>query len=474
MTNDVIFETLRRFDVFKLVPDDELRWLVSKSALSLFEEGDVYIKRGEPIIYAGIVLSGRIEFRVEQDGQWRQAIAIETGQVTGALPYSRLSDARATGFIVQPTAVLLFSKDHFKEMTEKHYALTQAFVSIMLDRTREFTENMQQQEKLVSLGKLSAGLAHELNNPAAAIVRSAARLKRHLSETPESFKRIIQVKMSPEQVDTLNAMLFAKLDTSKQKPLSLLERTALEDDLRDWFDAHQFVCSDDNANDERVEIFADFQITTDDLDKVAAEFSGEELFTALEWWEGVLNTEQYVRDIHEAASRIKKLVDAVKGYSHMDKAVEKEPVDVREGIESTLAMLGYKLREKHIQVRQDYPAALPKIIGYAGELNQVWTNLIDNAIDAVGEKGTIDIRAVPEKDVVKISIIDDGEGIPKELLGKIFDPFFTTKPVGKGTGLGLDIVKKIVAKHNGFIKVKSERGKTEFELCFPTAPTKNG
>jgi signal transduction histidine kinase len=470
MTHDAIFESLRRFDIFKLVPDAELEWLISKSTLSLFEAGDLYIKRGEPIVYAGVVLNGRIEFRVEQEGQWRQAISVETGQVTGALPYSRLSDARATGFIVQPTAVLRFSKDHFREMTQTHYALTQAFVSVMLDRTREFTENIQQQEKLVSLGKLSAGLAHELNNPAAAIVRSAARLKRHLSETPESFKRIIQAKMSPEQVDALNAILFAKLDTSKLKPLSLLERTALEDDLRDWFDAHKFVCSDDDANDERAQIFADFQITTNDLDAVAQEFSGQELFTALEWWEGVLNTEQYVRDIHEAASRIKKLVDAVKGYSHMDKAVEKEPVDVREGVESTLAMLSYKLREKRVQVLSDFPAdALPKILGYAGELNQVWTNLIDNAIDAVGEKGSIHIRAVLEKDIVRISIIDDGEGIPKEILNKIFDPFFTTKPVGKGTGLGLDIVKKIVTKHNGSIKVKSARGKTEFELCFPIA-----
>jgi signal transduction histidine kinase len=247
----------------------------------------------------------------------------------------------------------------------------------------------------------------------------------------------------------------------------MLQRAALEDDLRNWFDEHDFVGGDSAANDERVEIFADFQITVDDLESIAKEFSGVELFTALEWCEGILNTEQYVSEIHEAASRIKKLIESVKGYSNMDRANDAEPLDVRDGIRSTLTMLGYKLKQKRIQVREAFQENAPLIMGYVGELNQVWTNLIDNAIDAMDENGVLDIHSKVEAGSLKVSVIDNGSGIPEHILSKIFDPFFTTKPVGHGTGLGLDIVKKIIDRHKADIKVRSIPGRTEFELRFP-------
>jgi len=467
MVTESTLDILRSILIFKDVPNDDLEWLISKAEIRDFNTGDYAFKPGDKIEQLTVVLSGRFSIRLPQGDQLREYAVLERGTITGALPYSRMSEARGVGVALEPSRLLMLHKNHFHDLAIKSYALTQALVGVMIDRTREFTAFTQQNEKLISLGKLSAGLAHELNNPAAAIVRSASRLKQHLSKTPESFKRIIQVRMTPEQVDALNALLFSKLDKSKQPPLSMLQRAALEDDLRDWFDEHDFVCGDSAADDERVEIFADFQITVDDLESIAKEFSGVELFTALEWCEGVLNTEQYVSDIHEAASRIKTLIESVKGYSNMDRANDAEPIDVRDGIRSTLTMLGHKLKQKRIHVREQFQEDAPRIMGYIGELNQVWTNLIDNAIDAMDENGALEIHSKVEAGSLKVSVIDNGSGIPDNIVSRIFDPFFTTKPVGHGTGLGLDIVKKIIDRHKSDIKVRSRPGRTEFEIRFP-------
>ncbi len=467
MVMESTLDILRSILIFKDVPSDDLEWLLSKADIHEFNTGDYAFKPGDKIEQLTIVLSGRFSIRLPQGDQLREYAVLERGAITGALPYSRMSEARGFGVALEPSRLLMLHKNHFHDLAIKSYPLTQALVGVMIDRTRDFTAFTQQNEKLISLGKLSAGLAHELNNPAAAIVRSASRLKKHLSKTPESFKRILQVRMTPEQVDALIVLLFSKLDRTKHKPLSMLQRAALEDDLRDWFDEHDFVGVGSAANDERVEIFADFQITVDDLESIAKEFSGVELFTALEWCEGILNTEQYVSEIHEAASRIKKLVESVKGYSNMDRANDAEPLDVRDGIRSTLTMLSYKLKQKRIHVREHFQEDAPLIMGYVGELNQVWTNLIDNAIDAMDENGVLDIHSKVEAGSLKVSMIDNGSGIPEHIISKIFDPFFTTKPVGQGTGLGLDIVKKIIDRHKAEIKVRSIPGRTEFELRFP-------
>lgn len=462
-----IFETLRSLAPFQGVPDEALNRMIEKGEERRFAAGDYAFKRGDAIEYMTVMLEGKISIRFDQGGQMREFSVNEKGSITGALPYSRLQTAAAHGVVLEDVRMFVLHKSHFKDLACTSYELTQALVTVMLDRTRDFTAYQQQNEKLISLGKLSAGLAHELNNPAAAIVRSASQLKKHLGEVPESFKRLMLVRIQPEEVDAVDAMLFSKLDKSKRKPLSLMEKTALQDDLSDWLEAHHAVCGDGDATQERVEIFVDFGITLGDLDLVAEKTTADSLPTVLEWLESVLNTEQYVSEIQEASSRIKNLVESVKGYSHLDSAVVREPIDLHEGIRSTLVMLGYKLKEKKIRIEEHFQLDLPKVQAYAGELNQVWTNLIDNAFDAMPEGGVLQLMSKLEGDRVVVCLIDNGSGIPADVLPKIFDPFFTTKPVGQGTGQGLDIVKKIVDKHGAQIRVKSEKGRTAFELRFP-------
>jgi signal transduction histidine kinase len=469
VSTESVFDILRSILAFKDVPDADLEWMMSHAEVREFNTGDYVFKKGEPIEYCSVVLTGKYSVRLLQEGEWREYTTNDRGTITGALPYSRLKEAGGYGFVLEKSTILMLHRNHFQEMAQKSYPLTQALVSAMLDRTREFTSFMQQNEKLISLGKLSAGLAHELNNPAAAIVRSAAQLKKHLQETPESFKRLMLVKMNPDDVDALNTILFSRLDKSKHPPLSLMARTELQDELRDWFDAHQLVCGDESFNVERAEIFAEYRFTIADLEKIASLYSGAELVTVVEWIESVLNTEEFVSDIHEASSRIKKLVESVKGYSNMDRPNDRESVDLTAGLTSTLTILNFKLKQKHIQVKKNFPELPLRAMGYIGEINQVFTNIIDNAIDALPEKGVLELVLKAEGGFAKANIIDNGSGIPEAILNKIFDPFFTTKPVGQGTGLGLDIVRKIMEHHKGEIRVKSKPGRTEFELCFPMA-----
>lgn len=218
---------------------------------------------------------------------------------------------------------------------------------------------------------------------------------------------------------------------------------------------------------EMAETFTEYGITTDDLDFVNAEVSDEFTEPVLQWLENVLTTERMVNEIQEASNRIANLINAVKSYSHMDGGGDKQRIALREGIQSTLTMLHFKLKTKHINVTVAAPNDLPKVNANPGELNQVWTNLIDNAIDALSDGGQLRIEARHEREFVITDIIDNGSGIPEDMVNMVFDPFFTTKEVGKGTGLGLDIVQRIIHQHNGKVSVESKPGHTVFSVCLP-------
>ena len=230
----------------------------------------------------------------------------------------------------------------------------------------------------------------------------------------------------------------------------------------DWLDDHGVP----NAY-EMAEVFVEYGITTDDLDCVNQEASDKYLLLMLKWICNVLNTEKMVGEISEASQRIGRLINAIKEYSHMDGGANKKKISLREGIQSTLTILQHKLKSKHIEVKLDIPEELPKIMLNPGEINQVWTNVIDNAIDAMPDKGVLQIKAERKHEFLLTHIIDNGGGIAPEIMDLIFDPFFTTKEVGKGTGLGLEIVQTIVKQHNGKIQVKSQPGHTEFTICLP-------
>lgn len=455
-------EDLRIFEEFKDLPQKSLNWLLENGTCRVLDVGDHFFRSGEPMDEMHLVHSGTYVARLEQHGQFREIGRFTRGDITGVLPYSRAVKATAGSVAIEAGKIISIHRDKFPELINEHHELTTTLVHIMTTRVREFTRNVQQNEKLMALGKLSAGLSHELNNPASAVVRSSAELKKQLGAAPDKFKRVMLIRITPEQVDAVNDILFKRLEAGMHTDLSMMEKSEIEDELADWLEDHGL-----EDGYEAADSLADFGFSIEDLEEINRHLREEDLPPVVNWLDNVLSTEKLVGEIDDAAKRISDLVKSVKGYTHMDEAPDRRRLSVKEGISSTLTMLNHKLKKKQVDVKLDFNADLPEINGFAGELNQVWTNLIDNAIDAVTDNGELLIKGEKDREFVVLKFIDNGSGIPQEIQSKIFDPFFTTKSMNEGTGLGLDIVHRIVRKHNGDIKVKSEPGHTEFQVCLP-------
>ncbi|WP_210487536.1 ATP-binding protein [Rufibacter aurantiacus] len=453
---------LQDLALFKQVPLEQLSWMLEHSTFLELMPGQTLFQKGEPAENMYVVLEGQIDVRLEESGLLKQVFTFHKGEITGVMPFSRLTHTKGVGQAVKPTLLLVLHKRHFPELERNNPDLLQVLVSLMADRVRDFTQMQQFNEKLLALGKLSAGLAHELNNPSAAIVRSSAELLRIHHNVPQKFKRVMMMQLTPEQVDQVVEFTFAKIQNCKLSTHTMLEKSRQEDELLEWMENRQLEDPYPLAD-----IFVETGLDLDDLNLVEKILDGKHLDEVLEWVANALTTERVINDIQVASKRIFDLVSAVKTYSHMDQAQDKQPVTLPKEIQSTLTMLGHKLKEKRIQVQETYAPDLPKVTVYAGELNQVWTNLLDNAIDAAPDQGIIEIKAWPEGKTVKVSITDNGPGIAPDIMGRIFDPFFTTKPMGKGSGLGLDIVRKIIQHHGAEITVTSVPGQTTFTVQLP-------
>ncbi|KAA0992917.1 ATP-binding protein [Dyadobacter aurulentus] len=461
---DISVNDLQSIEVFKEVPEDQLQWMIDKSRHYELQEGDFMSRPGDQLEGTHILFSGKIELYRIQNNTKHTIAELLPGTITGVLPFSRGKIGIAFGQCVELTQIMTFPKELMRELIVSNYELTQALVIVMTSRVREFTELEQQNEKMMALGKLSAGLAHELNNPAAAIVRGSVSLKKHLLMQPGDFKKLISIHLSPEEVDVINNKMTAILQTTERPVLNMMRRSEMEDEILDWLDEHSIAGCEDIA-----ENLVEFGISEEDLEELKSKINKDDLSPILLWINNNLTTERMVADIQEASKRIADLVGSVKTFTHMDRGGEREMVDIHTGIRNTIVMLNYKIKKANVKVIEEFDLTLPKIRAMVGELNQVWTNLIDNAIDALeGQPGAeLKIVSFREKDFVKVAICDNGPGIPKEIRSKIFDPFFTTKSVGKGTGLGLDVVTRIIKQHHGSVTLNSEPGKTEFLVCFP-------
>ncbi len=459
-------EWLQSLPALQQVPSDQLQWLIDQSKCYELPEGEYLFVGGQPIKGTHFIIRGRIRMYLEQKpGGARDIGFFETGDISGYLPFSRGLKSAATGVATTNTQVMTFPIEKTKDLILQHFELTQALVHIMTSRVREFTTQQQQNEKMMALGKLSAGLAHELNNPASAVVRSATSLKKHLHLQPESFKKVMSIKMTPAQVDEINNRLFRVLQRdSRTSPLSLIERTAMEDELNDWLQDHHI-----DTNNDYAENFIDFGFDLDDLNCFGSIIPAQDLSPVLEWVNNNLVTEKMVTDIQEASQHIADLVSSVKNFTYMDRGGDREFIDVHSGLNNSLNMLRHRFKKSNVQLEEHYDHSLPPVHAYAGELNQVWINLIDNALDAMeaNSKGVLEITTRRDGECVQVCITDDGPGVPEDIQSRIFDPFYTTKDIGKGTGLGLDVVKRIVDRHKGSINLKSVPGKTTFTVCFP-------
>lgn len=459
-----LVEALRAVTEFKNVPVEQLEWLASKGKVYTLPEGDMFFAPGTVVEEMRVVLKGKIHVYMEQAGNLRFLDTIEENEITGILPYSRMKAAMAKGIVEGEASIFGLHRSFFPEMIRNHYELTEALVHSMTDRVRYNLKQQQLNDKMMSLGKLSAGLAHELNNPSAAVIRSASELKKHLGHLPDKFKAVIRIKATDESVDLVNELLFRKIAAQKALSLSLMERTEKEDILISWFEDN-----DVTEGYKMAEAFAEFGFETSDFENLKAVLREEDRSAVFNWLYQVLTTERLVNEIEEASRRINGLVTSIKSYTHMDQAPEKERSDVHTGIRNTVTMLAHKIRKNNVQIVEKFSSDVPQPMLYVSAINQVWTNLIDNAVDALEgvSNPTLEIHTQKDRDFVRISVIDNGPGIPPNIQDKIFDSFFTTKAVGKGTGLGLEMVRQIVSQHNGKVEVSSVPGRTEFKVCLP-------
>jgi signal transduction histidine kinase len=377
------------------------------------------------------------------------------------LPYSRMTHYPGDAIAAEPSLVLRINKIDFDEMLAISHEFGQRLVAEMSNRVRGDVRLEQQWEKMVSLGRLSAGLAHELNNPVAAISSTAASLKERLVDQVAFIRNLVRSEVDETIIDAVEEI--SHIAKEREDPdLSPLQRSEEEEKISDWLEARNVDNSWNLAS-----VFTSAGLFVSDLEQFAGSVPGASLSDTLSWATGVIEIDRMVSDIRHSAGRVSELVSLVKNYSHMDQSSKHKPTDICEGVDNTLKMFGHKLKQKNIQVTKQYTKHLPMISGNAGELNQVWTYLIENAIDAMAEDGELCIEIGCNNLNVNVKIIDDGKGIPDDIRHRIFDPFFTTKGVGEGTGLGLDIARRIVQTHRGQIDVQSKPGQTEMIIRLP-------
>jgi signal transduction histidine kinase len=443
-------------------PSAEHEWLVAHGTLQRRDAGDVLVPRGESSTSLWVVLSGHIAIRVDRGAGSHAIFEWRGGDVGGLLPFSRGAKPPGDAVVEEPTELLVVEGIHLPEMIRECPVITATLVHAMLDRARQFNARDLHDEKLVSLGRLAAGLAHELNNPASAAVRSAKLLAGSLDAADDAAAAIGAARLSDEQLAAVHAVRGLCVAPDDAPVRSPMERADREEAISDWLAAH-------GASEDCAVPLAETGLTLTALDRLAASIDRDALDASLRWIAARCLVRTLASDIQTATSRIYDLVASVKGFTFMDHAPTPEPVDIRSGIRDTFTVLGAKTRGKAVEVSLEFAADLPCAYAVGAELNQVWMNLIDNALDAVPVGGHVTVAASRARDRVVVQITDDGVGIPAEIQDRIFDPFFTTKGVGKGTGLGLAIVRRVLGQHDGEIEVESRPGRTQFRVTLPAA-----
>jgi signal transduction histidine kinase len=445
-------------------PREQLAWLASHCSLRKLDAGQVLTAKGATVEGLFVVLSGRIAISVDRGAGPHKIMEWRGGDVTGVLPFSRLVSPPGDTVAQEPSEILGVPRDHLRAMTRDCYELTAILVHSMLDRARVFNSSDLQDEKMVSLGKLSAGLAHELNNPASAIERSAALLEDRLEESERAARALGAARLTESQLAIVDGVRESCAATRVRGVRSPIEEAQREEAMADWL-------ADHGLDTAMAEPLADTAMTFEGLDLLAGDVDGAVLNAALRWAAAGCAVRGLASEIQDAAMRISGLVIAIKGFTHMDQATVAEPVDLIQGLSNTVAVLKSKARAKSVTVAVDVEAGLPRVRGFAGELNQIWANLIDNALDAVPDSGRVEVLASREGRRVMVRVVDNGSGIPAQIRERIFDPFFSTKPMGQGTGLGLDIARRLVRHNEGEISVQSQPGRTEFRVLLPLAET---
>src|ERR1700678_3872285 len=451
---------LLRFPTFADLPDDQIDWFISQSQELHLKPGDTYLRVGSPADAMFVILEGQLQVKGELNGE-TVAFELEPGDVTGVLPFSRMKQFSVGGRAITESHALKFPASLFPELVQKMPVLTQRLVGLMADRIRETTRMEQQRDRLASLGKLSAGLAHELNNPASAATRATSQLRKMLTKIRTASQELGRRVLTPAQkaeIEKLEAS-FTQPDIVPPDPLTMSD---LEEQIDSLLRSH-------GQNDLWMLAagLARRNIKPEAVESLFASLAADPARAALVRIATSVEIASLLHEIESATSRISDLVGAIKEYTHMDQAPVQN-VDVVKSLETTLTILNHKLKQG-VLVQRDYQRVPLLVNSFGSELNQVWTNIIDNAIDAMHGKGELRIRTYRDDACVVVEIGDNGPGIPEAVQPHVFEPFFTTKGVGEGTGLGLDAVQRIVKKHRGSIQISSKPGNTCFQILLPLA-----
>ena len=451
---------LLRIPVFADLPDDQLDWFISQSEELHLKAGEGYARQGDPANAMFVLLEGQLQGRGEIGGE-TIIFTISQGNVTGVLPFSRMKQFTVSGRAETESRILRFPASLFPELIQKMPELTQRLVGLMSDRIRETTRMEQQRDRLASLGKLSAGLAHELNNPASAAKRAAGQLRDMLTQIRDASHELGRHDLTSAQKAEIEK-LEASFIQQNEHPPDALATSDLEEQIDSLLRSH--------GQNDLWQLAADLArkcVQPTELESLFAALEPDTARAALVRIAASVEVANLLNEIESSTSRISDLVLAIKEYTYMDQAPVQN-VDIVKSLETTLTILNYKLK-RGVVVQRDYQKIPFLVNSFGSELNQVWTNIIDNAIDAMGGKGELRVRTYRDDGCVVVEICDNGPGISPQVQPHIFEPFFTTKAVGEGTGLGLDTVQRIVKKHRGNIQVDSRPGNTRFQVFLPLA-----
>jgi signal transduction histidine kinase len=460
-----IVAALRTITPLAGLTDAEYQWLATHGTERVGDTGAIIFREGEPVMNMVCILRGEIHVRRRNSGPMALFIG-RAGQITGKLPFSRMKKYGGDGYTSGPVWVLDIEEPLFPEMLQAIPSMGQRCVSVLLDRVREVTRMEQQAEKLSALGKLAANLAHELNNPASAAQRSAASLFAELRDYGDKKYSLgamclptqtsVQLQQWVERTRAEMADYLSKEADLDAAPLAVADR---ESKILDWLEQHHVPDAWKIAPS-----IAETRFPMKYLDQFSEQFPDQVLGPAMSTFASSLRVERMAETILTSTVRIFDLISAIKDYSYMDQAPIQD-VDLPASLENTLSMFASRLNG--ITVETDFDPALGPIAAYGSELNQVWTALIENAIDAMPNGGSLKLKTRLQGQLALVEIWDSGVGVPQELQSRIFEPFFTTKPPGKGLGLGLDTAHRIVSRHSGFLRVESKPGATCFQVRLP-------
>jgi signal transduction histidine kinase len=455
-------QDLRKSPIFQGLSDEELQQLMDMAEPVSLHAGDLLIRQGEPGDAAYVLIKGDFEVQ-KQSGQSLIKIDVRNpGDVVGEMALLSRTPRSASIIAKTDSEALRIPQKAFEELLRSSTTAAMAVLHWVMARLTQNESLLHQQEKMAALGTMSAGLAHELNNPAAAAQRSASQLKETQSRWLSLTHRIERAAFQEGQTDWMDDFI-EEASRRFESPLKLeaLERIDLVDQLQAWLET-----SGIESAWELAPAMVNFGWNIESLEKLKSNLSSSLFSLSIQWLSTGCLMMGLLSEILQTTDRISQIVRAVKSYTYLDQAPLLE-VDVHEGLESTLLIMHHKLK-KGVTIKRDYSPNLPRIEAFASELNQVWTNIIDNALDAMNGKGEIKIKTYEEDHRVIVEITDNGPGIPEKIQSRIFEPFYTTKAPGQGTGLGLHISHDIIAnRHHGQLLVESKPGETKFRIILP-------